>query len=122
MTIRTTKLVDDNFKIIVKANGVGNELEQLLIDIVNSNNASSEPKVSIANIEYEILGTGNVTIYFKNDITKEVIISGRGNYGLKPNEPKINDPIGDILLNSDSNVTSYNLVIESHKLTGYTNG
>ena len=122
MAIKTTKLVDDNFKIIVRASGIGNELEQLLIDVVNSNNATSEPKVAIANIEYEVLGTGNLTIYFKNDITKEVVISGRGNYGLKPSEPKIKDAIGDILLNSDSNVTSYNLVIESHKLSGYTNG
>ena len=80
MAIKTTKLVDDNFKIIVRASGIGNELEQLLIDVVNSNNATSEPKVAIANIEYEVLGTGNLTIYFKNDITKEVVISGRGNY------------------------------------------
>jgi hypothetical protein len=122
MAIRTTKLVDDNFHIIVRASGLGNELEQLLVDVINSNNATSEPKVSIANIEYEILGAGNLTIYFKNDITKEVIISGRGNYGLKPSEPKIKDTIGNILLNSDSNVTSYNLVIESHKLSGYKNG
>ena len=81
MTISTTKLVDDNFKIIVNSNGVGGEFQQKLVDVVNSNNASSEPKVSIANMQYEILGTGNVTVYFKNDTTKKVIISGRGNYG-----------------------------------------
>ena len=122
MTITATKLVDDNFKIIVNANGVGSESEQKLVDVVNSNNASSEPKVSIANVQYEVLGTGNVTLYFKNDTTKEVIISGRGNYGLKPNEEKIKDAIGDILLTSDSNVTKYNVVIETHKESGYTNG
>jgi len=122
MTITATKLVDDNFKIIVNANGVGSESEQKLVDVVNSNNASSEPKVSIANIQYEILGTGNVTVFFKNDTTKKVILSGRGNYGLKPSEEKIKDAIGDILLNSDSNVTKYNLVIEAHKESGYTNG
>ena len=122
MTITATKLVDDNFKIIVNANGVGSESEQKLVDVVNSNNASSEPKVSIANIQYEILGTGNVTVFFKNDTTKKVILSGRGNYGLKPSEEKIKDAIGDILLNSDSNITKYNLVIEAHKESGYTNG
>ena len=122
MTITATKLVDDNFKIIVNANGVGSESEQKLVDVVNSNNASSEPKVSIANIQYEVLGTGNVTVYFKNDTTKEVVISGRGNYGLKPSEEKIKDAIGDILLTSDSNVTKYNVVIETHKESGYTNG
>jgi len=122
MTITTTKLVDDNFKIIVNANGVGDETEQSLVDVVNSNNATSEPKVSIANIQYEVLGTGNVTVFFKNDTTKQVVISGRGNYGLKPSEEKVKDAIGDILLTSDSNVTKYNVVIEAHKESGYTNG
>jgi hypothetical protein len=122
MTITTSKLVDDNFKIIVNANGVASETNQTLVNVVGSNNASSEPKVSIANIQYEILGTGNVTVFFKNDTTKKVILSGRGNYGLKPSEEKIKDAIGDILLNSDSNVTKYNLVIEAHKESGYTNG
>ena len=122
MTISTTKLVDDNDKIIVNANGVGSETEQTLVDVVNSNNASSEPKVSIANIQYEVVGTGDVTVFFKNDTSKKVIINGRGNYGLKPNEEKIKDAIGDILLTSDSNVTKYNIVIESQKESGYTNG
>ena len=122
MSISTTKLVDDNFKIIVNASGVGSETEQPLVDVVNSNNASSEPKVSIANVQYEIIGTGNVTIFFKDNTAKQVIINGRGNYGLKPNEEKIKDVIGNILLTSDSNVTKYNVVIESHKESGYTNG
>ena len=67
MTITTTKLVDDNDKIIVNASGVGSETEQKLVDVVNSNNASSEPKVSIANIQYEEIGTGDETVFFKND-------------------------------------------------------
>jgi hypothetical protein len=119
MTITAEKLIDDNFKIIVKANGVGSESEQQILDVLNSNNASSEPKVSIANIYYDILGTGNVTLYFKNDTSKQVVISGRGNYGLKPNEERIKDAIGDILLDSDSNVTKYNIVLETHKESGY---
>ena len=122
MTITTTKLVDDNFKLIVNANGVGGETEQKLVDVVNSNNASSQPKVSIANIVYEILGTGDVTVFFKGNTSKQLVINGRGNYGLKPNETKIKDTVGDILLTSDSNVTKYSVVIESHKETGYTNG
>jgi len=119
MTISTTKLVDDSFHIIVNSNGVGNEINQKLVDVLNSNNASSEPKVSIANIAYEIIGTGEVIVFFENDNTKEVILSGRGNYGLKPGEEKIKDVIGNILLDSDSNVTKYNLVIEAHKESGY---
>ena len=72
MTISTTKLVDDNFKIIVNSNGVGGEFQQKLVDVVSSNNASSEPKVSIANMAFEILGTGKVTVFFKNDNSKKV--------------------------------------------------
>ena len=91
MTITATKLTDNSFNIIVKANGVGSEDEQILVDVVNSNQATSEPKVSIADIHYEILGTGKCTIFFKNDIEKKVEIEGRGNYGLKPTEERIKD-------------------------------
>lgn len=119
MTITATKLVDDNFKIIVNSNGIGGESEQLLVDVVNSNNATSEPKVSIANMQYEIEGDGIVTVYFKGDTTKKVEVSGRGNYGLKPEEIKVKDVIGDVLLDSASTITNYNLVIECHKEAGY---
>ena len=125
MAITSTKLVDDNFKIMVNANGVGSEEDQKIVDVEASNNASSEPKVSIANLQYEILGTGNVTLFFEKrasiDTAKQLIISGRGNYGLKPDEGKITDTIGNILLTSDSNVTKYNIVLETHKESGYTN-
>jgi len=124
MTITSTKLVDDNFKIIVNANGVGNEEDQKIVDVEASNNASSEPKVSIANLVYEVIGTGNVTLFFEKrasiDTTKQLIISGRGNYGLKPEEVKITDTIGNVSLTSDSNVTKYNIVLETHKESGYT--
>ena len=49
MAITSTKLVDDNFKIMVNANGVGSEEDQKIVDVEESHNASSEPKVSIAN-------------------------------------------------------------------------
>jgi hypothetical protein len=125
MAITSTKLVDDDFKIIVNANGVGSEEDQKIVDVEASNNASSAPKVSIANLQYEILGTGEVTLFFEKrgsiDTTKQLIISGRGNYGLKPDEIKIEDTIGNIFLTSDSNVTKYNIVLETHKESGYTN-
>ena len=125
MTITSTKLVDDNFKIIVNANGVGSESDQKIVDVEASDNASSDPKISIANLQYERLGTGNVTLFFEKrasiDTTKQLIISGRGNYGLKPDEGKITDTIGNLLLTSDSNVTKYNIVLETHKESGYTN-
>ena len=125
MAITSTKLVDDNFKLMVNANGVGSEEDQKIVDVEASNNASSEPKVSIANLVYEVIGTGNVTLFFEKrasiDTTKQLIISGRGNYGLKPDEIKITDTIGNVSLTSDSNVTKYNIVLETHKESGYTN-
>jgi hypothetical protein len=116
-------LVDDSFKTIIKASGVGNETEQLLLDASELLNATSEPKVSIANVYYEVEGTGKINFNF--DSEESILeISGNGNYGLKPGEPKkksVSTGSGDILLTSDDNVTSYNLVIECHKETGFTN-
>lgn len=124
MTISTTKLVDDSFKVIVKANGVGSETEQTLVNALELDNASSEPKISIANVYYEIEGEGNVYLIFNDESEPALTISGRGNYGLKPGEPKIEavtSGSGNITLTSDNNVTSYNLVIECHKEKGFTN-
>ena len=123
MTISTTTLVDDSFKTIIKASGVGNETEQLLLDASELLNATSEPRVSIANVYYEVEGSGKINFNF--DSEESILeISGNGNYGLKPGEPKkkvVSTESGDILLTSDDNVTSYNLVIECHKETGFTN-
>jgi hypothetical protein len=116
-------LVDDSFKVIIKANGVGNESEQVLVSALELNNASSEPKISIANVYYEIEGSGNINLLFNTD-EEALTINGRGNYGLKPGEPKIEATStgnGNILLTSDNNVTSYNIVIECHKEKGFTN-
>lgn len=122
MTISTTKLVDDNFKVITKAAGVAGEVEQILVDALELNNATSEPKISIANVYYEIEGEGNITLFF-NDEENALTINGRGNYGLKPGEPKrkATSTTADIVyLTSDNNVSSYNLVIECHKEKGFT--
>jgi hypothetical protein len=121
MTISTTKLVDDNFKVIIKSSGVGGETEQILVNALELNNASSEPKVSIANVYYEIENGGNITLLFNEE--EALVINGRGNYGLKPGEPKIEATStgnGNILLTSDSTITGYNLVIECHKEKGFT--
>ena len=123
MTILTTTLIDDNFKTIIKASGVGNETEQLLVDASELLNATSEPKVSIANVYYEVEGTGKINLNFDSE-ESILVINSNGNYGLKPGEPKkksVSTGSGDILLTSDGDVTSYNLVIECHKETGFTN-
>jgi hypothetical protein len=133
MAITTTKLADDNFKVIIKASGVGSETKELLLDASELSGATASPNLSIAHLHYEVLGTGNITLFFDAETDEQVTttFSGRGNYGLKKNEPKIKqgdtgltlvNPTGDILLSSDSNVISYNIIIEFRKEKGFTNG
>jgi hypothetical protein len=133
MAITTTKLADDNFKVIIKANGSGSETKELLLDASDTLGATASPNLSIAHLHYEILGTGNITLFFDAETDEQVTttFSGRGNYGLKKEEPKIKqgdtgitliNPTGDILLSSDENVTSYNIIIEFRKEKGFTNG
>ena len=133
MAITSTTLVDDSFKTIVKASGAGNETKGLLLDASELSGASASPNLSIAHLYYEILGTGNITLFFDAETDEEVTtnFSGRGNYGLKKDEPKIKqgdtgvtliNPTGDILLSTDTNVTSYNIIVEFRKEKGFTNG
>jgi len=133
MAITTTTLADDNFKTIIKANGVGSETKELLLDASETVGASASPNLSVAHLYYEILGSGNITLFFDAETDEEIstTFSGRGNYGLKVNEPKIKqgdtgvtlvNPTGDVLLSSDSNVTTYNIIIEFRKEKGFTNG
>src|SRR6056300_24909 len=128
----TTTLIDDNFKVTVRASGIGNETKNVLLDASELSGATSKPDLSVAKIYYEILGTGNLTLFFDADTDEEIIVlSGRGTYGLVVNQPKLKqgltgttlvNPSGDILLSTDSNVSKYNLVLDFIKEKGFTNG
>ena len=133
MAITTTTLADDSFKTIVKANGIGSETKQLLLDASKLLGATASPNLSIAHLYYEILGSGNLTFFFDAETDEEVAtqFSGRGNYGLKKDEPRIKqedtgislvNPTGDVLVSSDNNVTTYNIIVEFRKEKGFTNG
>ena len=132
MAFTTTTLIDDNFKVTVRASGIGNETKNVLLDASELSGATSKPDLSVAKIYYEILGTGNLTLFFDADTDEEIIVlSGRGTYGLVINEPKLKqgltgttlvDPSGDVLLTTDNNVSKYNLVLEFIKEKGFTNG
>jgi hypothetical protein len=116
MTITATTLVDDGFKVITDTKGIGNETKQLVVDVDTLLNATADAKVSIANLVYDIKGTGKVKLFFNDEEVLE--IDGRGNYGLKPNEEKLSK-IGDVKLSTDANVNTYNIVFECHKETGF---
>jgi len=132
MAITSTTLVDDSFKTIVKASGIGNETKSVLLDASELLGATASPNLSIAKIYYEIQGSGTLIFYFDAETDEEAYsITGKGVYGLRVNEPKIKqgdtgvtltNPTGDVLITTDNNLTRYNLVIEFIKEKGFTNG
>ena len=133
MSITTTTLADDSFKTIVKANGLGGETKGKLLDASKLSGATASPNLSIAHIYYEILGTGNLTFFFDAETDEQVAkqFSGRGNYGLKKDEPRIKqgdtgtsltNPTGSVLVSTEDTITKYNIVVEFRKEKGFTNG
>ena len=132
MAITTTTLADDSKKTIVKANGLGGETKELLLDASELSGATASPNLSIAHAYFEIIGTGNLTLFFDADTDEQVStqFSDRGNYGFKKEEPRIKQgdtgvtltrPSGDVLLTTDDNITTYNIVCEFRKEKGFSN-
>lgn len=124
MAITSTLLVDTKVNVLMKGTGVGSEQEQVLINVSDLNEATNESILSINTLNYDIKGTGKVKILFQGDTNIEAIeLSGRGQYGKRLNEPEIlneaTNTNGNILLTSDSNVTSYVVLIEANKKDGF---
>ena len=117
MTIVSTQLVDDGFKVINKITGARNENEKL-IELDNLSGSTNESEISIANAYYEVEGTGTVTLQFDD---KDFTMIGIDNYGLKPTETKIKGT-GDIKITTDTNVDKFSLMLECHKEKGFSNG
>jgi len=120
MTISSTKLVDDNFKVINKITGARNENEKL-IELDDLKGSTNESEISIANVYYEIEGTGTVTLRFDDPFSDDFNMVGIDNYGLKPTETKIKG-VGDIQILTDANVDKFSLMLECHKEIGFNNG
>ena len=108
--------VDDNFKVITNVKGIQSD-GGTIVDVSKLKNATSQPKISIANVNYEVFGTGNVKLTLGE---KELVISGRGNYGLKPTETKLIDKEEQsVQLLADATVPKFNISLECHKETGF---
>ena len=120
MTISSTNLVDDNFKVINKITGARNEDEKL-IELDNLKGSTNESEISIANVYYEVEGTGTVKLQFDDPTSDDFKMVGIDNYGLKPTETKIKGT-GDIKITTDANVDKFSLMLECHKETGFSNG
>ena len=121
MTVVAKNLVDNKTKVISTVTGSVNEDSQEALDVTKLIDSTSEPRVSVVNVHHEILGTGKVTLLFDE---REILeLTGRGNYGLKKNEDKIEtettDKEGDLFVKSDANVSKFNLVLECRKESGF---
>ena len=111
MTIANTKVVDNTSKYIVQSKGIGSEIDQVLVD-AETELASGNDKSLVSLIEcyYLIEGTGTLTLSASSE-ENDLTLTGKGKYGLRPDQLKFgNDK--QILLTTDSNVTSYLLVTE----------
>ena len=128
MTISSTNLVDDNFKVINKITGARNEDEKL-IELDNLKGSTNESKISVANVYYEVVNEkvnnveqdGKVTLQF-DDSDPFLTLQGKDNYGLKPTEAKIKPESGsgNIKVKTGTKLKNFSLILECHKESGFT--
>ena len=110
MAITNTKVVDSTDKYIVQSKGIGGEEDQIVVDAEKLASGNNKSRVSLIECYFQVKGTGNLTLSAtseKNDLT----FTGNGKYGLRPDQLKFGDD-KQILLTTDSNVTSYLLITE----------
>ena len=108
--MNNTEVVNTASKYIVKTTGAGSETNQVLVNANDLTGGTNKSLVSLIECYYLIEGTGTLTISCSSE-TDNLILTGKGKYGLRPDQLKFgNDK--QILLTTDSNVTSYLLVTE----------
>ena len=106
-----TEVVNNTSKYIVKTTGIGSETNEILVDAEKLAEGTDGSKVSLIECYYLIEGTGTLTISADAEHPNKLNLTGKGKYGLRPNQLKYgNDKI--IKLTTDSNVKSYLLVTE----------
>ena len=110
MAIINTKVVDTTNNYIVQSKGIGSEEDQIMVDAENLSSGNNESKVSLIECYYQIKGTGTLKISAESE-ENDLTFTGRGKYGLRPDQLKFVDD-KQILLTTDSNVTSYLLITE----------
>ena len=110
MAITNTKVVDSTEKYIVQSKGIGGEEDQIVVDAEKLESGNNESKVSLIECYYQIKGTGTLTLSAESE-TDNLTFTGRGKYGLRPDQLKFGDD-KQILLTTDSNVDSYLLITE----------
>ena len=115
--MKNTEVVDTTSKYIVKSEGIGGETNQKMIETSRGFGAEeleggdNESLVSLIECYYQIEGIGTLTISADAEHPNTLSLTGKGKYGLRPNQLKYgNDK--QFKLTADSNVKSYLLVTE----------
>jgi len=110
MTIKNTTVVDINSKAIIKSIGIKDEVDQIMVDAEKLVDGNNKSKLSLIECYYQIEGTGTLKISADAE-TEELSLTGRGKYGLRPDQLKFGND-AKIKLTTDSNVKSYLLITE----------
>jgi len=111
MAIKNEVVVDSTSKYIVKSTGIGSETNEILVDANKLTGGDNESLVSLIECYYLIEGTGTLTISADAEHPNTLSLTGKGKYGLRPNQLKYgNDKL--FKLTTDANVKSYLLVTE----------
>ena len=110
MAITNTDIVNTTDKYIVQAKGIGGEEDQIMADAEKFASGNNESKISLIECYFQIKGTGTLTVSATSE-KSNLTFTGRGKYGLRPDQLKFGDD-KQILLSTDSNVTSYLLITE----------
>ena len=110
MTISNTSVVDTSSKYIVQSKGIKNEKDQIVVDAEKLKDGNNKSLTSLIECYYLIEGTGTLTISASSE-ENNLSLTGKGKYGLRPVQLKFGDD-KQILLTTDSDVTSYLLVTE----------
>ena len=110
MAITNTAIVDTTSKYIVQSKGIKDETDQIVVDAEKLSSGTNESKVCLIECHFQIKGTGTLKISAESE-ENDLTFTGRGKYGLRPDQLKFGDD-KQILLTTDSNVTSYLLITE----------
>ena len=108
MTITNTSIAVN--KTIIKSIGIGNEVNQIIVDAEKLSGGNNKSTISLIECYYQINGTGTLTISADSE-TENLSFTGNGKYGLTPNQLKFGNAT-QIKLTTDSNVDSYLLITE----------
>ena len=118
MAIKNTTIVDTTSKYIVKSEGVGGEIDQVIVDAEKLNGGNSGSKVSMIECHYQIInkfpGKNGKLLFSADSEESDGPLGGlllTGKYGLRPGQLKFgNDK--KMTITTDALVKSYLLVTE----------